>query len=65
MWNYARLVIFWGRPRKELIFRARLVEAEEARMLGLVNEVVAAGRLYEYVRKVAIEMPTTRLSLCG
>ena len=59
MANYARLVDLLGPARaKELIFRARLVEAEEARQLGLVNEVVAAGRLHEYVQEVAIEIAT-------
>jgi enoyl-CoA hydratase len=57
MANYARLVDLLGPARtKELIFRARLVSAEEARQAGLVNEVVAAGRLEERVREVAREI---------
>lgn len=57
MANYARLVDLLGPGRaKEMIFRARLVEAEEARQAGLVNEVVPAERLYEYVRAVALEI---------
>jgi enoyl-CoA hydratase/carnithine racemase len=39
--NYARLVALIGPARvKDLIFRARLVEATEAHAIGLVNEVV-------------------------
>ena len=57
MANYARLVDLLGPARtKELIFRARLLPAEEARQAGLVNEVVAADRLEERVREVAREI---------
>jgi len=57
MANYARLVDLIGPARtKELIFRARLVPAEEAQQAGLVNEVVPADRLEERVREVAREI---------
>jgi len=57
MANYARLVDLLGPARtKELIFRARLLPAEEARQAGLVNEVVPADRLEERVREVAREI---------
>lgn len=41
---------------KELIFRARLVPAAEARRLGLINEVIPADRLFAYVQDVAREI---------
>jgi enoyl-CoA hydratase/carnithine racemase len=57
MSNLARLVDLLGPARaKELIFRARLVPAEEARQAGLVNDVVPAERLEERVREVAQEI---------
>jgi enoyl-CoA hydratase/carnithine racemase len=57
MANYARLVDLLGPARtKELIFRARLLPAEEARQAGLVNEVVPADRLEERVREIAREI---------
>lgn len=57
MANYALLVDLLGVARtKELIFRARLVGADEAREVGLVNEVVPADRLEERVRAVALEI---------
>ena len=57
MANYARLVDLVGPARvKDLLYRARLVEGEEAAQIGLVNEVVPAGRLHERVREVALEM---------
>lgn len=41
MGNYARLVALIGFARaKEIIFTARLIEAEEARVIGLVSEVL-------------------------
>ncbi len=41
MGNYARLAALIGHARtKEIIFTARLVEAEEARAIGLVSEVL-------------------------
>ena len=57
MANYARLVDLLGPARtKELIFRGRLLPAEEARQAGLVTEVVAADRLEARVREVAREI---------
>lgn len=55
--NCARLLDLLGPARtKELIYRARLAGAEEALQVGLVNEVVPAGRLHERVREVASEV---------
>jgi enoyl-CoA hydratase/carnithine racemase len=55
--NYARLIDLIGPARtKELLFRARLVSAEDARQVGLVNEVVPAEQLYEQVQRVAEEI---------
>jgi enoyl-CoA hydratase/carnithine racemase len=57
MANYARLVDLLGPARtKELLFRARLVKAEEASQLGLINEVVPADRLSARVREIALEI---------
>ena len=57
MANCARLVDLLGPARtKELIFRARLVPADEARHYGLVNEIVPADRLDERVQEVAREI---------
>ena len=59
MANYARLVDLLGPARtKELLFRARLVTAEEASQVGLVNEIVPAERLYAHVQEVAREIAT-------
>jgi enoyl-CoA hydratase/carnithine racemase len=52
--NYARLVDLIGPARtKELIYTARLVEAAEAREIGLANEVVAPDVLIERVTALA------------
>ncbi len=52
--NYARLVDLIGPARtKELIFTARLVEGDEARSLGLVNDVVAPESLVSHVTALA------------
>jgi enoyl-CoA hydratase/carnithine racemase len=57
MANCARLVDLLGPARtKDLLFRARLVEAGEAQAAGLVNEVVPGDRLQERVREVAREL---------
>jgi enoyl-CoA hydratase/carnithine racemase len=57
MANHARLVDLVGPSRvKELIFRARLIPAEQALACGLVTEVVPADRLDERVREVAHEI---------
>lgn len=55
--NYARLVDLIGPARtKELLFRARLVPADTARQLGLMNDIIAAEQLYEQVKTVALEI---------
>lgn len=54
MSNYARLVDLVGPARaKELIMQARMLTAEEALALDLVNEVVPVARLESRVREVA------------
>jgi len=57
MGNCARLLDLLGPARtKDLVYRARLAEAEEALQAGLVNEVVSAERLADRVREVAAEL---------
>ena len=52
--NYARLVDLIGPARtKELIFTAQLVGADDARAIGLVNEIVEPDRLEDRAREVA------------
>lgn len=52
--NYARLLDLVGPGRaKELVMMARLLTADEALALGLVNEIVPADRLGPRVREVA------------
>lgn len=54
MSNCARILDLVGPARaKELIMQAKLLTAEQALALGLVNEVVPADRLEEHVRAVA------------
>lgn len=54
---HARLLDVLGPARtKDLLFRARLVGADEARQAGLVNDIVPAEGLYAYVREVAEEI---------
>lgn len=63
--NYARLAALIGAARtKEIIFTARLVEAEEAKAIGLVHEVVAdtaalMPRAEAVARTVAANAPLT------
>ena len=63
--NYARLAALLGPARvKDMIFRARLVEAEEAMAIGLVSELLDDGtglmrRAEELVREVASLAPLT------
>ncbi len=63
--NYARLAALLGPARvKDIIFRARLIEAEEALALGLVSELVEDGaalarRAEELVREVVSLAPLT------
>lgn len=55
--NYARVLDLAGPARaKELIMLARLLSADDALRLGLVNEVVPADRLEPRVREVAGEL---------
>lgn len=52
--NYARLVDLIGPAKtKEIIFRARLIGAEEAKALGLFNEIVEADALHATVQEMA------------
>ena len=52
--NHARLLDLLGPARvKELIFTGRLIKAQEAAALGLVNRVVEADQLDHAVREVA------------
>ena len=63
--NYARLTALLGPARvKDMIFRARLVEAEEALAIGFVSELLDDGpallrRAEELVREVAGLAPLT------
>jgi enoyl-CoA hydratase/carnithine racemase len=63
--NYARLAALLGPARvKDIIFRARLVEADEALAIGLVSELLDDGaalmqRAEELVRQVASLAPLT------
>ena len=64
MANLARLSALIGAARvKEVIFTARLIEAEEAQRIGLVSEIVApdalASRADELARTVAGLAPLT------
>ena len=55
--NYARLLEAVGPAlTKELLLRARLATAEEARSAGLLNEVVAEGQAYARALEVALEI---------
>lgn len=65
MSNYARLVGLIGPARvKDIIFTARLVEAEEARAIGIVSEILPdhqalAARAEALARLVASHAPLT------
>lgn len=55
--NYARVLDLAGPARaKELIMLARLVSADDAVHLGLVNEIIPGDRLEPRVREVAGEL---------
>lgn len=55
--NYARLLDLLGPANtKELMYRGKLADADEARSLGLLNGVVAEGKAYEHARQVAAEI---------
>ncbi|HXF83376.1 MAG TPA: enoyl-CoA hydratase/isomerase family protein [bacterium] len=59
MSNVARILDLVGPARaKELIMQARLLNADQALALGLVTEVVPAGRLEARVREVAEQLTT-------
>ena len=54
---HSRIVDVIGPARtKELMFRARLVGAQEALQLGLVNEIFEAAQLGQRVRQIAEEI---------
>jgi len=63
--NYARLAALLGPARvKDIIFTARLIEAEEARKIGLLGEVLPdyetlQSRATELARTVASQAPLT------
>ena len=62
--NYGRLAALIGPARvKDLIFTARLIDADEARLFGLVGEIVAPEALHaraeELARTVAGHAPLT------
>jgi enoyl-CoA hydratase/carnithine racemase len=62
--NYARLVHLIGAARvKDLIFTARLIDAEEARLFGLIGEIVTPDHLLaraaELAATVASHAPLT------
>ena len=53
--NYARLVDLAGPARaKEIIFTSRMISAEEAKSIGLANEVVEPDELEERGRELAL-----------
>jgi len=55
--NHARLLDLLGPGRTlELLYRARLVEADEAVAAGLLNEAVAEGQAFARAREVALEI---------
>ncbi len=55
--NCARLLDLVGPARtKEMLLRARLVEAEEARQIGLVNDVFPKEGFRDRVREIALEI---------
>ena len=65
MKNYARLVNLLGPARvKDMIFTARLIEAEEGRQIGLFNEIVGdhpalLARAQELAQTIAGHAPLT------
>jgi enoyl-CoA hydratase len=64
MGNYARLVDLVGPARtKEMIYLAKMIEAEEAKAMGLVSEIVEPSdleqRTSEMAEKIASHAPLT------
>jgi enoyl-CoA hydratase len=62
--NYARLVDLIGPARaKEIIYRARLIDAEEGKAIGLFQEIVEAellrDRVQEMAEQIAANAPLT------
>jgi enoyl-CoA hydratase len=58
--NYARLVALIGEARvRELIFTARLVDAEEAVAIGLATEIGDEARAQELAEQLAARAPIT------
>jgi enoyl-CoA hydratase len=52
--GYARVISLIGPARtKEMIYLARMFDAEEARSIGLVNEIVEPEKLRDHVQEVA------------
>jgi enoyl-CoA hydratase len=52
--GYARVISLIGPARtKEMIYLAKMFDAEEARSIGLVNEIVEPEKLREHVQEVA------------
>lgn len=52
--GYARVINLIGPARtKEMIYLARMFDAEEAKSIGLVNEIVEADKLHDRVQEVA------------
>lgn len=41
---------------RDLLLTGRIIEAEEARQMGLVNEIVAGGKLLDRAREIAAQM---------
>ncbi|KPV44055.1 enoyl-CoA hydratase [Alicyclobacillus ferrooxydans] len=57
--NYRRLTGLIGEPRvKELIFTTRLMGAEEAAAVGLVNAIFDESEFFEQVDQIATQMAT-------
>jgi enoyl-CoA hydratase len=55
--TYARLVDVMGPKRvKDLLFTGRLIAAEEARDVGLVNRIVSASEIEAAVRELATQI---------
>ena len=57
MENYSRCVELFGPSRvKEMIMRARLITADEARAAGFVHEIVPAADIEARVKTIALEV---------
>jgi len=59
MANHARLLDLIGPSRlKELIYRASLVDAVQAKAAGLLNDVVAHGEAFAHAKEIALDIAT-------